>query len=249
MILGFLNTNRAINGDLVAIELCENTVSPDSITTASNSITTDSAIDNDIYYNDIHSNTAASELHVVQETAEPSSVDLEALVSTTTVSNKRDDSDDRLNGRVVGIIKRNWRQYAGSLDTLATTEIVSSNNSNDNSTSNSFASTTLQFIPIDKSIPRILITTRRVEELLGKRLLVSMDQWPAKSQYPLGHYLRVLGEEGDKAVETQVILHEFDVPHAEFSPTVMACLPPPGILIYDSSTLTRLLLAYFTNEC
>lgn len=234
MILGFLNTNRAINGDLVAIELCENTVLPDSITTvvvnASNSTTTDSAIDNDIYYNDIHSNTAASELHVVQETAEPSSADLEALATTTTVSNKRNDSD-RLNGRVVGIIKRNWRQYAGSLDTLATTEIISSNNSNDNNTSNSFASTTLQFIPIDKSIPRILITTKRVEELLGKRLLVSMDQWPAKSQYPLGHYLRVLGEEGDKAVETQVILHEFDVPHAEFSPTVMACLPPPGILI------------------
>lgn len=38
--------------------------------------------------------------------------------------------------------------------------------------------------------------------------------------------MRTLGKDGDKAVETQILLHEFDVPHASFSTEVMACLPP-----------------------
>ncbi len=40
--------------------------------------------------------------------------------------------------------------------------------------------------------------------------------------------LQMLGKDGDKAVETQVLLHEFDVPHESFTQEVMACLPPDG---------------------
>ena len=38
-----------------------------------------------------------------------------------------------------------------------------------------------------------------------QRLLVSVDRWPADSFSPLGHYVRVLGKDGEKDVETQVI--------------------------------------------
>lgn len=38
-----------------------------------------------------------------------------------------------------------------------------------------------------------------------QRLLVSVDRWPADSLSPLGHYVRVLGKDGEKDVETQVI--------------------------------------------
>ena len=37
-----------------------------------------------------------------------------------------------------------------------------------------------------------------------QRLLVSVDRWPADSLSPLGHYVRVLGKDGQKDVETQV---------------------------------------------
>ena len=148
-------------------------------------------------------------------------------------------------GRVVGIIKRNWRQYAGSLDAghpIATeTEMISS----ENAMTGAYDSSSVLFTPIDKSIPKILITTRRLVELVGQRLLVCIDQWPADSRYPLGHYVRVLGKEGDKSVETQVILHEYDVPHSEFTPAVMACLPAPGTL-WSAYLLTYLLTYMMT---
>ena len=39
-----------------------------------------------------------------------------------------------------------------------------------------------------------------------QRLLVSVDRWPADSLSPLGHYVRVLGKDGEKDVETQVTI-------------------------------------------
>jgi exosome complex exonuclease DIS3/RRP44 len=56
---------------------------------------------------------------------------------------------------------------------------------------------------------------------------VSVDDWPAQSIFPWGHYVSTLGADGDKQVETQVLLHEFGVSHESFSAEVMACLPPP----------------------
>lgn len=38
--------------------------------------------------------------------------------------------------------------------------------------------------------------------------------------------VRSLGIDGDKSTETAVLLHEFGVSHEDFSPAVMACLPP-----------------------
>jgi len=64
-------------------------------------------------------------------------------------------------------------------------------------------------------------------------MIHSSDHWPSNSEYPVGHYVRTLGKDGDKAVETQILLHEFDVPHAAFSTDVMACLPPATWSITD----------------
>jgi Dis3-like cold-shock domain 2 (CSD2) len=53
-----------------------------------------------------------------------------------------------------------------------------------------------------------------------QRLLVSVDHWPADSLSPLGHYVRVLGKDGDKDVETQV-----DHSCVVFTPIVLSPLP------------------------
>ena len=82
------------------------------------------------------------------------------------------------------------------------------------------------FIPLDHKLPRVLLTTRRLKELLACRVLISIDSWPVNSQWPIGHFVRSFGSVGVKDVETNVLLHEFDVPHESFSPAVMACLPP-----------------------
>lgn len=110
-------------------------------------------------------------------------------------------------GKVVGIIKRNWRTYCGSID--------------ENSTSDR-----IYFLPIDKRIPKIKIQSKQFNELVGKRISVVIDSWNINSRYPEGHYTGIIGNIGDPNTESKVILLEFDIPHYEFPKSVMECLPP-----------------------
>jgi len=40
-----------------------------------------------------------------------------------------------------------------------------------------------------------------------------------------GHFVRALGQIGDKDTENEVLLLEHDVPHTKFSEAVLGCLP------------------------
>ena len=53
-----------------------------------------------------------------------------------------------------------------------------------------------------------------------------MEEWPADSAYPSGHYCHTIGKIGDLATETEVLLLEYDVNTAPFSADVHACVPP-----------------------
>lgn len=73
---------------------------------------------------------------------------------------------------------------------------------------------------------QIRIRTRQVENLLGKRLVVAIDDWPADSSHPVGHYVRSLGQTGEIDTETEVVLHEHDINAAPFTQAVLDCVPP-----------------------
>jgi exosome complex exonuclease DIS3/RRP44 len=45
--------------------------------------------------------------------------------------------------------------------------------------------------------------------------------------------VKILGKKGDKITESEIILHEFGVPHENFTAEVMACLPPDGWAISE----------------
>nr|KAI8762821.1 exosome complex exonuclease RRP44 [Biomphalaria glabrata] len=111
-------------------------------------------------------------------------------------------------GRVVGIVKRNWRQYCGILQPSILKE-----------------RTRHLFIPAEKRIPKIRIETRQSDALASKRIIVAIDSWPRNSRYPLGHFVRCLGGVGDKDTENEVLLLEHDVPHSNFSEAVLSFLP------------------------
>jgi len=111
-------------------------------------------------------------------------------------------------GKVVGILKRNWRQYCGILQPAVLMD-----------------RTRHLFIPAEKSIPKIRIETRQAQTLLSKRIIVAIDSWPRNSRYPLGHFVRCLGDIGDKDTENEVLLLEHDVPHSNFSEAVLSFLP------------------------
>lgn len=110
-------------------------------------------------------------------------------------------------GKIVGIIKRKWRQYSGII------------------VPNEGSSLLHFFEPAEKRIPKVRIETRQGEILYNKRVLVAIDQWPRNSKYPQGHFVRSLGPIGDQETENEVLLIEHDVPHSKFSEEVLKCLP------------------------
>ncbi|KAK9797008.1 hypothetical protein WJX73_004308 [Symbiochloris irregularis] len=121
----------------------------------------------------------------------------------------------RPQAKVVGIIKRNWRSrgYAGSLQPPREGQ-------------NRAGATSWLVVPVEKRFPFIRIQTRQADALMDKRIVVVIDGWEADSMFPQGHYVRTLGVIGDKDTETEVLLLENDINTAPFSPAVHACVPP-----------------------
>ena len=140
------------------------------------------------------------------------------LKSAPEISNK---DDIPANGKVVGIIKRNWRQYCGMIDDRDTVIENSEKNHADSGLK-------IFFLPADPKLPRIEIETRQLDRLKGQRIVVCIDAWPRHAKNPIGHYVRTLGKIGDKNAEREVVLLEHEVPHEAFSKTVMNCLPKEG---------------------
>ncbi len=96
-------------------------------------------------------------------------------------------ADVRPTGKVVGIIRRKWRQYCGILQKSPVAGSIKH-----------------VFVPAEKKIPKIRITTRQAGALAGQRIIVAIDSWPRHSRYPWGHFVRALGAVGDKATENEV---------------------------------------------
>ena len=132
---------------------------------------------------------------LLKDTAETSSKSVDAVTAHPT-------------GKVVGIIRKNRRAYCGtlcpSLDLSSKQHI---------------------FIPADRRVPHILLTTNNAQQMLGKRIVVSIDDWSRYSPIPRGHFVRTLGPIGDKEAENEVLLLEHDVPYQPFSSAVLADLP------------------------
>lgn len=119
-------------------------------------------------------------------------------------------------GKVVAIIKRNWRLLCGIIDMASAARATEGTSQN------------VLFLPVDRRIPRIRIRTRQAPALLGKRIAIALDAWVRTSKYPTGHFVRVIGDIGDRETETEVLLLEHDVAHAPFSSHVLKCLPVEG---------------------
>ncbi|CAF0730016.1 unnamed protein product [Didymodactylos carnosus] len=117
--------------------------------------------------------------------------------------------------RIVGIIKRNWRQYCGILQ-------------------ESVAGAKFHlFVPHERRIPKIRIESRQAEQLKNSRVVVQIDCWPRCSRYPQGHFVKTLGQLGDKDTENEVILAEHDILHHDFPEAVLDCLPQMPWKIMD----------------
>ncbi|KAM6099526.1 exosome complex exonuclease RRP44 [Theristicus caerulescens] len=167
----------------------------------------------------VHEDIVAVELLARDEWVAPSSVVLQDDDQNEDDIEKEEEKENilktsvnkdmlRPTGKVVGIIKRNWRPFCGMLSKSQIKEARCH-----------------LFTPADRRIPRIRIETRQADTLEGQRIIVAIDGWPRNSRYPNGHFVKNLGSAGDKETETEVLLLEHDVPHQPFSQGVLSFLP------------------------
>lgn len=194
IIYGRANMNRAFDGDIVAVQLLPRD-----------------------QWNEEKSLAIADEEDEEEEGVHlvPGSAD----DAPSTTAQSQDSAGEtcpvssRPSGRVVGVIKRNWHSYCGSLEPMA-------------KPAGSGGVAHALFVSKDRRIPKIRIQTRQLENLLDKRIIVAVDSWDRLSRYPSGHYVRTIGQIGDKDTETEVVLIENDINTRPFSAQVLGCLPP-----------------------
>ncbi|CAA0823316.1 ribonuclease II family protein, partial [Striga hermonthica] len=194
IVYGRANMNRAFDGDIVVVELL-----PIDQWQEEKSL----GIMND-------EDEEEDNVHLA-----PSSADDAPRVSNVTPASSEDKNalPTRPCGRVIGIIKRNWHSYCGSLDPMPMP-------AGEGSVAHAL------FVSKDRRIPKIRIQTRQLGNLLDKRIIVAVDSWDRLSRYPSGHYVRTIGQIGDRDTESEVVLIENDIDARPFSSQVLACLPP-----------------------
>eukprot|EP00916_Digyalum_oweni_P023777 GHVL01039402.1.p1 GENE.GHVL01039402.1~~GHVL01039402.1.p1 ORF type:complete len:738 (-),score=153.59 GHVL01039402.1:261-2474(-) len=195
---GLVNLNRAIDGDVVAIEIIKSDDKEDRF---------EEDIENEL--------ESVKPLRLVDDEKEVITADLLKI------------KKDKIAGRVIGVIKRNWREYCGSLQDMTNNFVKG-------------MKIDRKFIPIDQRIPLIMIRTKHSEELENKRIVVVIDEWDRFSRYPRGHWTLIMGETGDRNTESNVILHEHGCYTREFSRAVMQCLPPKDFVIPEDEISKRL---------
>lgn len=128
--------NRVVDGDVVAIELL-----PESKWSAQSEVI-------------LQDDDEEDKDDIIQDEKY-----LQKMIMNTNASTKQPTA------KIVGIIRRKWRQYCGI---LLQNPIK--------------GSTRHLFIPAEKKIPRVRIETRQADSLVGQRIIVAMDNWPRYSR-------------------------------------------------------------------
>ncbi|XP_065176538.1 exosome complex exonuclease RRP44-like [Sycon ciliatum] len=209
LICGLLHLNRAVDGDSVAVQLlAEDEWKRPSVVFQDVANVERSGDDDDDDDGDDDNDGGKESSAMETKATTPVASDTQMEIRPT--------------GKVIGIVKRNWRPYCGILR-------ASSNTGSYNHL----------FIPAERKIPYISLQTRQAELLSSQRIIVSIDNWPRHSRYPRGHFVRALGKIGDKDTENEVLLLEHDVPHQPFSAAVTACLPSLPWLITNEDEQKR----------
>ncbi|KAG8958122.1 exosome catalytic subunit dis3, partial [Tulasnella sp. 425] len=199
ILIGRENMNRAVDGDVVAVEIF-----PQSEWRTS----ADEVIDQEATLKDDDPDDSDGEEGEGMDETEKKELRRERKDGASESRNSR--AQPQPTGKIVGIIKRNWRAYVCHIDRRS----LSSHIQTGNTVQAVFAT------PLARSIPRIRLRTRQAPSLLDQKILVTMDRWDATSRYPEGHFVRSLGKVESKEAERESLLLEFEVPFRPFGRAV-----------------------------
>ncbi|KAF8637547.1 hypothetical protein AX17_002754 [Amanita inopinata Kibby_2008] len=208
LLQGRENMNRAVQGDVVVVE-----VFPQNEWSAP----ADEVVDQDSTLKNDDAESSGDDRDEAELDDELLSREKKVLAKEQKAKHKKV-KEKQPTGKVVGIIKRNWRAYVCHIDS---TSLTSSN-------STSLSMQTVFATPVSRFLPRIRLRTRQAPSLLGQKILVTIDRWDTTSRYPEGHFVRALGKAESKEAEQESLLLEFEVPYRPFGRAVLDCLPKEG---------------------
>ncbi|KAG6861108.1 hypothetical protein C0995_003837 [Termitomyces sp. Mi166 len=200
LLIGRENMNRAVNGDIVVVEVFSES---EWKAPADEVIDQDSTLKNDDAENSGDEGDNEED-HFVRHEKQ--------------AEHTKRTAEKQPTGRIVGVIKRNWRAYVCHIDS---TSLTSSN-------ATSLSQQTVFATPVSRLLPRIRLRTRQAPTLIGQKILVTIDRWDVISRYPEGHFVRVLGKVESKEAEQESLLLEFEVPYRPFGKAILDCLPVEG---------------------
>ncbi|KAH9913246.1 RNB-domain-containing protein [Fomitopsis serialis] len=201
LLIGRENMNRAVQGDVVAVEIFDEKewkAPADEVVEQETTLRNDDADESE------------------EESEDEESIAERKVLQTEQA--RKEVSARQPTGRVVGIIKRNWRSYVCHIDSSSLTS----------SNATSLSQQTVFATPVSRLLPRIRLRTRQAPTLLGQKILVTIDRWDSTSRYPEGHFVRALGKVESKEAEQESLLLEFDIPYRPFGKAILDCLPPEG---------------------
>eukprot|EP00924_Labyrinthula_sp_SR-Ha-C_P014373 augustus_masked-scaffold_20-processed-gene-4.3-mRNA-1 protein AED:0.06 eAED:0.06 QI:0/-1/0/1/-1/1/1/0/861 len=201
---GLQNVNRAIDGDLVAVERIDDTLMQDKIQDAGIEAEEEKSEEVEA---EIFSESEMLEEYLNNELDKKKVVQLKKNLIL---------EGGILKGKVVSVLRRASHRISGSFRLLE----------DESGTEN--ARKKVVFLPLQPHLPKILVSTSRYRDLKTKRLVVQVDDWDISSRWPRGHLVEVIGEIGDKETEAKVVLQQFDIRESKFSEKVLRCLPDEG---------------------
>ncbi|KAJ7602219.1 RNB-domain-containing protein [Mycena rosella] len=208
LLIGREHLNRAVHGDMVVIEIFDEAkwgVEGDEVVDQEATLKNDDAADSD--EEEENDDVMRQEAKAVRAS--------EAMAAQ---------KEKQPTGRVVGIIKRNWRPVVCHIDSTA----LPSSGPSTASSASTLSTQTLLAHPTSTLLPRIRIRTRQGPALVNKKILVAIDAWTSTSRYPDGHFVRVLGDIGGEEAEREGLMLEFGISYGAFGSAILGCLPPEG---------------------
>ncbi|TYJ56322.1 hypothetical protein B9479_003014 [Cryptococcus floricola] len=203
LLVGRKNMNRGVNGDVVVVEIF-----PESEWKAPG----EEVVDQDLALRD--DDVEDDEFGGIPD----KEIQKEKSEAIETQDAKKNKKEILPTGRVVGIVKRNWRAYVCHLDRSSLSD----------SAFTSLAQQTVFATPLSRALPRIRLRTRQAPQLLDQKILVTIDNWSIASRYPDGHFVRALGKVESKEAEQESLLLEYEVPYRPFGKAILNCLPIEG---------------------
>ena len=138
----------------------------------------------------------------------------------------------QVTGRIRGVLKKLNKTYGGSVlqlcDMLPSTKAKLEKFFENCAIAAEKRNNYRVFVPYNTQVPQAIMRMRDPSALEKKRIIIRFQDWPENSPFPIGHFVRIVGEEGVLATETNMILHEFSVDCRPFSQRVLNCLPKEG---------------------